>query len=198
MFKKLLIKEHKKKLSNNQFLELKKLIHEENPLTVIASFNDVLLKEYLNECILSNLIYLFSCNIKKKIIGYAIFARKPYYLFSEISYLKFKILKSLIFNFKFIAILNLVLKYFNLENLLISKRNKLIIKNNLNLNLLAISDKQQSQGIGTIFLKKLINKLNKKKNYNLLGLKLKKQKQKKFFFKRMYVSPLIINIKERF
>ena len=48
MFKKLLIKEHKKKLSNNQFLELKKLIHEENPLTVIASFNDVLLKEYLN------------------------------------------------------------------------------------------------------------------------------------------------------
>ena len=84
MFKKLLIKEHKNRLSHNQFLQLKKLIHEENPLSAIASLNNEFLKKYLNKCILSNFIYLFSCNIKKKIIGYAIFARKPYYLFSEV------------------------------------------------------------------------------------------------------------------
>ena len=68
MFKKLLIKEHKKRLSHNQFLQLKKLIHKENSLSVIASLNNEFLKEYLNKCILSNFIYLFSCLIIIKFV----------------------------------------------------------------------------------------------------------------------------------
>ena len=83
MSKKLLIQEHKKKLLFNEFFQLKELIKAENPSSVIASLNDGYLKKYLNKCILSNFIYVYLCINKKKIIGYAIFAKKPDYLISE-------------------------------------------------------------------------------------------------------------------
>ena len=196
MIKKVFIKEHKKKLSNRQFSQIKKLIHEQNPTSVIAQFNDDLLKKYLNKCILSNFIYLFSCNIKKEIIGYAVFVKKPHYLFSEINNLKFKILSSLIINLKLITIFNLILKFFSLEDLFISAKNKLIIENNLNLNLLAIASAHQSKGLGTFFLRRLIAKLNKNKRFKYLTLE--SIEENAFVFYKKKFSFKLVGIKIRF
>ena len=89
----------------------------------------------------------------------------------------------------------LILKYFSLEDLLISKRNRLIIRNNLNLNLLAISNKYQSKGIGTIFLKKLISKLNKKKTFSYITLETIDESA--FIFYKIKFSFKVIGIKIR-
>ena len=188
MSKKLLIQEHKKKLLFNEFFQLKELIKAENPSSVIASLNDGYLKKYLNKCILSNFIYVYLCINKKKIIGYAIFAKKPDYLISEHSNLKFRIFISLLFNLKFITILNLILKFFRLDEILISGKSKLVYKNNLNLNMFAVGKKYQSMGIGTSFLKKLFNNLNKKKIFSYVTLEAIDKNaiifyQKKFSFK---------------
>jgi len=170
MLKKIIIKEHKKKLTFDQFLELKEIIKVENPSSVIALLNDAYLKKYLDKCILSHFIYLYSCSYKKKIIGYAIFAKKPSYLITEHNNLKFKIFLFLLYNLKIITILNLIIKFFKVDEILISKENRIIIKNNLNLNMIAIKKKYQSEGIGTFFLKKLLTNLNKKKIFSIITL----------------------------
>ena len=76
------------------------------------------------------------------------------------------------------------------------KRNRLIIKNNLNLNLLAISNKYQSKGIGTIFLKKLISKLNNKKTFSYITLETIDESA--FIFYKKKFSFKVIGIKIRF
>ena len=57
-----------------------------------------------------------------------------------------------------------------MDEILISKENRLITKNNLNLNMIAIKKKYQSEGIGTFFLKKLLTNLNKKKIFSIITL----------------------------
>lgn len=149
-----------KKLSVDEFNQIKMLIRKENPNSLLSNLNNDILKKYLNHCASSNSFFLLSCNTKKNIIGYAIFAKKYKFMRNEFSFLFRQILFDQIFKFNTKALLNFVLIYTHLENILTTKKKILIINENLNLNLFAINREFQSMGIGKFFLTKCLKIIN--------------------------------------
>ena len=151
-----------KKLSDKDYDDITKLILEENKSSILASLNKKIIKQYLNNIVSSDKVFLFVIKLTNKIIGYAIIAERTDNLISIFSNLKIKILFLLIFNFKIITLINLILGYLKIDILFLNKKNKKIIDENYNLNLLAIDKKFQSKGIGTIFLKSIFKKVKTK------------------------------------
>ena len=94
--KKIDIKIHKNPLSKVEEEEIIKLIKTENVHTILSNLSNNLISDYLKIAIKSHNIFLFTCKIEKKIVGHALFAKKPKYLISEFTKLKFKILVCLI------------------------------------------------------------------------------------------------------
>ena len=67
---------------------------------------------------------------------------------------------------KILTILNLIFLKLNIDNLLISRQNRDIFENSLNLNLLAITKDYQSKGLGKKLMEHVIkNKKNKNNKY---------------------------------
>ena len=147
------IYKHKKKLNDNKKRKIIDLIKEENYDSIIASASFKVISEYLDIAVKSQKLYLFTLENKKELIGYALLAKKPKYLFSEFSSLRIKLFLNLIFKIKLLSIMNLVISFTDIDKIFLNKRNIFIIQNNLNLNLLAIKKKYQSKGIG-YFLEK--------------------------------------------
>ena len=154
--KKIEVKIHKKTLSDEEAEEIIKLIKTENVHTILSKLSTTLIRDYLNLAIKSNHIFLFTCKTEKKIIGHALFAEKPKHLISEFSILKFKILFNLIKKIKFFQLINILISILKLDLLLLNKNHKNLIKDSLNLNLLAIHSEYQSKGIGKFFFENSI------------------------------------------
>ena len=156
LINKLDVKIHKNSLSNDEINEIIKLIKKENVHTILSKLSINLIKEYLNLAIKSDNIFLFTCKIEKKIIGHALFAKKPQFLISEFDSLKFKILLNLIKKIKIFQLINIIISIIKLDLILLDRKNKDLIKNSLNLNLLSINREYQSKGIGKIFFENSI------------------------------------------
>ena len=154
--KKIDVKIHENSLSNGEAEEIIKLIKTENVHTILSKLSTNLIREYLNLAIKSEHIFLFTCKINKKVIGYALFAEAPVYLISEFATLKFKILFYLVKKIKFFQLINVLISIIKLDLILIDKKLKDSIKNSLNLNLLAINKEYQSKGIGKFFFENSI------------------------------------------
>ena len=92
---------HTNSLKNKELEEITDLITIENKHTILSKLSTNLIKSYLDLAIKSNHIFLFTCKKEKEIIGYALFAKKPKYLISEFSNMKFKIFFNLINKLKF-------------------------------------------------------------------------------------------------
>jgi len=99
-----------------------------------------------------------------KIIGYAITSNKPIYLIVNFKKHQYLFLINLILKFKILTILNLIFLKLNIDNLLISKQNRDIFENSLNLNLLAIRKNYQSKGLGKKLMEYIIKNKNNKNN----------------------------------
>ena len=126
---------HKDNLSKNEFKDIFELIKNENEDSILAKLDTDIIKNYLEIAIKSENIFLFSCQIKNKIIGYALFAKKPMYLISEFSKIKFKILFDLIKRVQIFQIINILFSILTIDLILLSKDKKILVKNSLNLNL---------------------------------------------------------------
>lgn len=147
---------HKDNLSKNEFKDIVELIKNENEDSILAKLDNDIIKNYIEIAIKSENIFLFSCQIKNKIIGYALFAKKPMYLISEFSKIKFKILFDLIKRAQIFQIINILFSILTIDLILLSKDKKDLIKNSLNLNLLAINKDFQSKGLGKFFSETII------------------------------------------
>ena len=154
--RKIEVKIHKNTLSSEEADEIIELIKTENVHTILSKLSTTLIRDYLNLAIKSDHIFLFTCKTEKKIIGHALFAEKPRYLISEFSNMKFKILLDLIKKIKFFQLTNILISILKLDLILLDKKHKDLIKDSLNLNLLAINREYQSKGIGKFFFENSI------------------------------------------
>ena len=202
-FKNFQIKELKK-ISNQQFNEIVKLIILENPKSILACLNKEIIKNYLDKLAISKDVLVFVIQYKSKIIGYAIIAKKIGKLTSIFLDKKIVILVSLIVNLKFIRLINIVLNYIKIDTIFLKRKYKNIINLNYNLNLLAINKRFQSKGLGSYFLRKIFKKFKKTKyitvetidekatkfyqkkhNFKIIGKKLRFPKNLKILYKKI-------------
>ena len=65
-----------KKLSDKDYDDITKLILEENKSSILASLNKKIIKQYLNNIVSSDKVFLFVIKLTNKIIGYAIIAER--------------------------------------------------------------------------------------------------------------------------
>lgn len=193
-----------KKISNQQFSEIIKLITNENPESILACLNKEIIKDYLNKVAISKDVLIYVIQNKDKIIAYAIIAKNIEKLTSIFLDKKITILFSLIINFKFIKLINIILSYVKLDIIFLKKKYKNIIYLNYNLNLLAVDKKFQSKGLGSYFLRKIFKNFEKSKyitvetidekatkfyqkklNFKIIGKKLRFPKNLKVLYKKI-------------
>ena len=193
-----------KKVSNQQFSEIIKLITNENPESILACLNKETIKDYLNKVAISKDVLIYVIQNKDKIIAYAIIAKNIEKLTSIFLDKKITILFSLIINFKFIKLINIILSYVKLDIIFLKKKYKNIIYLNYNLNLLAVGKKFQSKGLGSYFLRKIFKNFEKSKyitvetidekatkfyqkkhNFKIIGKKLRFPKNLKVLYKKI-------------
>ena len=150
------------KLDQQTLVDLIKKINKES---IVAQLSKKIVLEYLKIVIKSKFLDIFIVRKSKKIVAYALISNKPDYLISEFESIKYKILYDLIKNFKFLGLLNIGLALTRFDKIFITNKNDLI-RNSLNINLLAVDPNYQSLGIGKKFISKIIKILaNKRKNH---------------------------------
>lgn len=137
--------------------KLLELLKKENDQSILAKLSDQIVFDYLDIVQKSNFLKLFNLEYNNEIIAYAITSIKPKYLVSEFKSLKVKIFLSLVLNFKIITLFNIIFSTLNLDLIILKKENLKKVKENLNLNLIAVESKYQSKGIGNLFLRKIIS-----------------------------------------
>jgi|MDTF01.1.fsa_nt_gb hypothetical protein len=178
---------YKNQISKKEKKEIMFLIRKENKKSILSQLSENVLFNYLNLVVKSKFLILFSLKFKNKIVAYALVARKPSYLISEISSLKFLILLDLFARLKILTIINLFLTFSKIDNLFIDKNFIKLKEKSLNLNLLAVKENFQSNGVGKYFLKYIFNKLKVSKKNNItcetFSRRATKFYQNKFAFK---------------
>jgi len=175
--------------------QIKKLVKEENHQSILASLDDNLLNKYLNRCIQSKQLFLYTCEFNKKIIGYSIFAKKTIYLITEFLDFRFNVLSSLFFSLNFKSLINLALVLTGLDIILMNSKNKKIISNSLNLNLIAIKRNFQSKGVGKYFLDSCIKDIKKSSSFNSITLETFDSKALSFYEKKMNFKRLCFKLR---
>jgi len=171
-------------LTNKEFYLIKNIIKRENPESIIAALNNKLLLKYLKIITKSDKIDLFTCEFKRKIIGYIIISKKPKDLFNEFKVIKKEIFYYLVKKIKISILLNLFIKFLKIDLIFISPNNKEIIEKNMNLNMIGIESKFQSMGIGYFFLKKVILIITYKGDYKFLSLETLNYRAENFYKKK--------------
>tara|TARA_E500000331_G_C16973891_1_gene590489 strand:+ start:27 stop:656 length:630 start_codon:yes stop_codon:yes gene_type:complete len=159
-----------KNLLDEEYKDVVDLIKNENPSAILSSLDNETIIEFLKISIFSKNIFFYTCTLKNRIIGYAILTSKPNNFISEFHKIKFLIIKNLIKKLKIKIIINLVFSFSKLDLILISRNNRKIIKKSLNLNMLAVKKEFQSKGIGTLFLRNIIDFLNKSNEFSILSV----------------------------
>lgn len=154
----------KKKLNPKLLDKVISILKAENNSSILANLSNKNIKKYLDIVIHQNNMGLFIIK-NSDLIGYAIVSEKPEYLISNFKKLKISFLIDLISRFKILTLINIFLSIIRIDTLFLNSRNKEIIKDSLNLNLLAIEKKYQGIGVGTNFLNFIIKKEKKKSKY---------------------------------
>jgi len=176
------VKLHKKKVSKNEFEVLFNLLKKENNNSILSKLSKKIVKEYFNIAIESDHLYLYSCQMNGKIIGYALLAKNSSYLISEFKKIKIRILTNLLINFKFISIINIIIAIIKFDLILLNKKKLNILFKSFNLNLLAISKDYQSKGIGKTFFNKLLKEIYYKHyKFNLIVCEAPNSRAVKFY-----------------
>lgn len=170
-------------LQKKEYEDVINLIKHENSSAILSALDENTIIEFLKISIFSKNIFFYTCSLKNKIIGYAILTDKPNEFVSEFNRIKFLIIKNLIKKLRIKIIINLFFSFSKFDLIFISKKNKKIIEKSLNLNMLAIKDEFQSKGIGTYFLKNIIELLNKSKKFNTLSVESFDQRAINFYIK---------------
>ncbi len=159
-------KEIKDELSDFNKKEILDLVRGETNQSILAQLSDKIIFDYLNIVQRSNFLKLFVLQFNNEILAYAITAKEPKYLISEFNNLKIKIFLSLFMKLKVITLFNILLSVLKLDLILLKKNNVKKVNESLNLNLIAVTNKLQSKGIGSLFLKKIISKYKEDKKIN--------------------------------
>ncbi len=170
-----------KEIKEDDYKQLINLILKENPEALLASLSFTNIKIYLQKVIESDNLSLFVLKKKNTIVAYAVIAKKVSSLILIFSNMKLKIFLDLITKLKFIKIFNILLSYFRLDVIMITKKKKKIINTNYNLNLLAVKKNFQSKGIGTFFLKKIFKTIKDSKYITVESLD---KRAYDFYFKK--------------
>lgn len=178
-------REIKTSLTPENYLTLNKIIKEQNPNSIISTLNYNLIQKYIRISIKSENLFFYVCEYKKKIIGYSLLAKKPYFLTNEFKSIKNVILIKLLFSFRFKTIINIMLAMSGVDLFFISKENRDIINRSLNLNLLAIDDTFQSKGFGKIFVNNILNDLKNNNNYNEVTVETFDKRAESFYINKL-------------
>ena len=137
------------------------LIKNENSESILSKMSKKIVLEYIDIVVKSKFLYLFTLKDDANIIAYALLSKKPKYLLSEFSQLKIKIFFDLIFKFKFITFINLLLTFMQIDILKLNKSAIKLVSENPNLNLIAVKNQFQSKGIGSLFMVNIVNYFKK-------------------------------------
>ena len=203
IFKKFLFKKVDK-LRDSEIEDIINLVKKENPKAILASLSKKNIKLYLENILNSKNLIIFILKRKNKIIAYSLIAKKPKFLTSTFKKMKFHILFDLIINFQLLKIITIIISYLNFDIFSLSREKKKLINSNYNLNLLAVSKKYQSKGIGSYFLKRVFRLIKnskfitvesidkraykfyeKKHNFVFLGEKFRIRKNLKILYKKL-------------
>ena len=157
------IYELKKDENKKNLKEIINLIKKENIYSILSCLSKKLIYEYLTIVIQSPKMFLFVIKKKNLIIGYILYVKNEKYLLTEFKKIKFKIIKYLLLNAKFLSIINIFLAITKLDLFFTNYLKNNEYENVLNLNLLAIKNEYQSMGIGKIFIEKTIKILLKRR-----------------------------------
>ena len=182
--KRIQIKEYKNIIDESEKLQIISLIKEGNPESILAQLSNINISKYLDILIRSKKLYLFTCILENEIIGYAILAEKPKYLINEFKDIKFRILYDLISNLNVLTILDIIISSLRIDLIKIERKNRKVLNDNLNLNLIAIKDSFRSKGYGKLFLDDLIKKFSKNKNFNSMCCETYSEKAESFYIKK--------------
>ena len=142
-------------LLDSEKKKLSELIRKENSQSILAKQSENIIFDYLDVVIKSNYLKLFCLRYNNEIIAYAITSIKPKYLISEFQNLKVKIFFSLLLDLKITTLLNIMFSILNIDLILLNKQNLIKVRENLNLNLIAVDSKYQSKGVGSLFIQKI-------------------------------------------
>ena len=140
------------------------LIKNENSESILSKMSKKIVLEYIDIVVKSKFLYLFTLKDDANIIAYALLSKKPKYLLSEFSQLKIKIFFDLIFKFKFITFINLLLTFMQIDILKLNKSAIKLVSENPNLNLISVKNQFQSKGIGSLFMVNIVNYFKKIKD----------------------------------
>ena len=184
LYENIKIRRRKEELSSQEYSQTVKLIKGENYISILSSLEEGVIIEFLKISSNSENIYFYTCEKDQQIIGYAILAKEPRYLISEFYKIRFLILKNLVKKLKIQTIANLILSFSGLDLILFSKKNKNLMNESLNLNMLAVKKEYQSKGIGNFFLKNIISDINKSKSFNILSVESFDRRAIDFYKKR--------------
>jgi ribosomal protein S18 acetylase RimI-like enzyme len=160
------VKEIQFLLNSQNYETLIKIIKEENNDSILATLNKKLVKKFIEISIKSENIFFYTCQYKSEIVGYALLAKKPSFLFSEFKSIKFAILINLLNPFYFKSLLNILIAFSKIDLILLSRDKNFFIANSLNLNLLAIKKNFQSKGFGKEFIQSILKDIKKKYGFN--------------------------------
>lgn len=188
--KNLNITEYKNFIDGNAKLQIINLIKEINADSILAKLSKNNISRYLDKLVNSKKLYLFTCDLNKEIIGYAILADKPKYLISEFKAMKFKIFFDLILSLNIFAIFDILISLFKIDLIKMDKKKREILDESLNLNLIAIKNSFRSKGFGKIFLEKIINRISSNKNFKMICCETYSDRAERFYLDKLNFSNL--------
>lgn len=172
----------KRRIKHKDLISVIHLIKKENIDSILAKLSNNFIKDYIQLAIRSDYFYLFLLkNKKNNVIGYSLYVTDENYLIKIFEKKKFLIFKDLLLNFNFITLFNLFLVFFKIDYFFFHKNNKIF----LNLNLLALSKKYQSRGLGKYFVEKTIEKIKLSRSFNLLRCEAPNHKVLSFYLKKI-------------
>jgi len=153
-----------KKLNRKELNEIINILRSENKSSILAKLSIQNLTKYLHEVVKTKDLELFIV-VQKNIVGYAIVAANPKYLLKNFEKFRKDFFIDLLLNLNFLVLFNIAISKLNFDKILISSKNKKLISESLNLNLLAIKKKYQSKGLGKKFLKYIFKASTHKSKY---------------------------------
>ena len=146
------------KPNETNITEITNIILLSNGNSLIAKLGKDFTKEFLQLCIDSQNVRLFTLNSNKIIIAYAVFFKHEKMIVRELSKLKYKIFTTIILKLKFNLIYNIILIYFSKDIKLISNIKLSDIQNSVNLTYLAVKESHRKKGIGRFFIENILDK----------------------------------------
>lgn len=160
------------------------ILKSENSDSILSKLPKKIVFQYFDFIVNSNFLELYIITHKSKLAGYAFFAKKPSYIISEFLSLKYKIFFYLIINLRFVTILNLIISILKFDKIFINKIYIDLIENNYNLNLLAIKNEFQSQGLGEYFLKEVLKQLQNLDDFNYITCETFNSRAEQFYINK--------------